>query len=178
MIDYHRWFRRVSQIVSTSYYLVSADPCSHFSKCYKVQNLADEEATLIEPASCAIHGMDKVKMPFGANVLLIGAGPTGLILSQLMKVREAILARAVQLNKSDGRCGSYHHRGQQRLAYLRYSVPRLIDDLGLKMDVARQVEAADTYIDLDRKDAKAQWAKIKEDNPCTHSSSGTATADS
>lgn len=106
----------------------------HFSKCYKVQNLADEEATLIEPASCAIHGMDKVKMPFGANVLLIGAGPTGLILSQLMKMGGA---------------------GHITIAANK----------GLKMDVARQVEAADTYIDLDRKDAKAQWAKIKEDNP-------------
>ena len=30
--------------------------------------------------------MDKLKMPFGAKVLLIGAGPTGLILSQLIKV--------------------------------------------------------------------------------------------
>jgi D-arabinitol dehydrogenase (NADP+) len=30
--------------------------------------------------------MDKLKMPFGAKVLLIGAGPTGLILAQLMKI--------------------------------------------------------------------------------------------
>ena len=65
-----------------------ADGYSHFSKCYKIKNLTDEEATLLEPASCAIHGMDKLKMPFGAKVLLIGAGPTGLILAQLMKVNK------------------------------------------------------------------------------------------
>jgi len=59
---------------------------SNFAKCYKIKNLSDEEATLLEPASCAIHGMDKLKMPFGAKVLLIGAGPTGLILAQLMKI--------------------------------------------------------------------------------------------
>jgi len=35
--------------------------------------------------------MDKLKMPFGAKVLLIGAGPTGLILAQLIKVRLALL---------------------------------------------------------------------------------------
>ena len=63
---------------------------SHFSKCYKIHNLTDEEATLLEPASCAIHGMDKLKMPFGAKVLLIGAGPTGLILSQLIKVSRMV----------------------------------------------------------------------------------------
>lgn len=59
---------------------------SPFSKCYKVQNLTMEESVLIEPAACAVHGMDKLQMPFGAKVLLIGAGPTGLILAQLMKV--------------------------------------------------------------------------------------------
>lgn len=37
---------------------------------------------------------------------------------------------------------------------------------GIKMDLARQLDAGDAYIDLDRQDAKAQWAKIKEDNPC------------
>jgi len=74
-----------SQLDSVDRY---ADFHSHFSKCYKIKNLTDEEATLLEPASCAIHGMDKVKMPFGAKVLLIGAGPTGLILAQLMKVSE------------------------------------------------------------------------------------------
>ncbi|CAK9781266.1 unnamed protein product [Cutaneotrichosporon oleaginosum] len=55
-------------------------------KCFVIHNLSDEDATLLEPASCAVHGMDKLQMPFGASVLLIGAGPTGLILAQLMKL--------------------------------------------------------------------------------------------
>lgn len=40
---------------------------------------------------------------------------------------------------------------------------------GIKMDIARKVEAADHYLDLerDRDAAKQQWAKLKEDNPCT-----------
>ncbi len=41
--------------------------------------------------------------------------------------------------------------------------------VGLKMDLARQLEAGDSYVDLDRKDAKAQWAKVKTDNPCESS---------
>lgn len=108
----------------------------HFSKCYKIHNLTDEEATLLEPASCAIHGMDKLKMPFGAKVLLIGAGPTGLILSQLIKM---------------GGAGSV----------------TIAANKGIKMDIARKVEAADHYIELerDRDAAKQQWAKLKEENP-------------
>ncbi|KAK1927543.1 chaperonin 10-like protein [Papiliotrema laurentii] len=105
-----------------------------FSKCYKIKNLTDEEATLLEPASCAIHGMDKLKMPFGAKVLLIGAGPTGLILAQLIKMGGA---------------------GHITIAANK----------GIKMDIARKVEAADAYIDLDRQNAKEQWAQIKKDNP-------------
>lgn len=37
---------------------------------------------------------------------------------------------------------------------------------GIKMDIARKVNAADAYIDLDRANAKEQWAQIKKDNPC------------
>ncbi len=59
---------------------------SNFAKIFKIHNLTDEEATLLEPASCAIHGMDKLKMVFGSKCLLIGAGPTGLMLAQLLKV--------------------------------------------------------------------------------------------
>ncbi|OWT36255.1 chlorophyll synthesis pathway protein BchC [Cryptococcus neoformans Bt1] len=106
----------------------------HFAKCYKIKNLSDEEATLLEPASCAIHGMDVLKMPFGARVLLIGAGPTGLILAQLMKMGGA-------------------------------SHITIAANAGIKMDIARKVEAADEYIDLDRSNPGPQWAKLKEDNP-------------
>jgi D-arabinitol dehydrogenase (NADP+) len=58
-------------------------------KLYKVKNLTDEQATLLEPAACAIHGLDKLNPPVGIDVLLIGAGPTGLILAQLLKLNGA-----------------------------------------------------------------------------------------
>ena len=46
-------------------------------KVYKIKNLTDEEATLVEPASCAIHGLDKLNPPVGVDALIFGAGPTG-----------------------------------------------------------------------------------------------------
>ncbi|CAA7268376.1 unnamed protein product [Cyclocybe aegerita] len=58
-------------------------------KLYKIQNLTDEESTLLEPAACAIHGLDKLSPPVGIDVLLLGAGPTGLILAQLLKLNGA-----------------------------------------------------------------------------------------
>ncbi|KAG6812204.1 putative secondary metabolism biosynthetic enzyme [Tricholoma furcatifolium] len=58
-------------------------------KVYKIHNLTDEEATLVEPAACAIHGLDKLNAPVGVEVLVIGSGPTGLILAQLLKLNGA-----------------------------------------------------------------------------------------
>jgi len=58
-------------------------------KVYKIKNLSDEEATLVEPASCAIHGLDKLSPPVGVEALIFGAGPTGLIMAQLLKLNGA-----------------------------------------------------------------------------------------
>ncbi|KAI0073645.1 GroES-like protein [Panus rudis PR-1116 ss-1] len=58
-------------------------------KVYKINNLTNEEATLIEPAACAVHGMDQLDASVGVEALIIGAGPTGLILAQLLKLNGA-----------------------------------------------------------------------------------------
>ncbi|KAF5345350.1 hypothetical protein D9758_008466 [Tetrapyrgos nigripes] len=103
-------------------------------KLYKIHNLTDEEATLLEPAACAIHGLDKLAPPVGIDVLMLGAGPTGLILSQLLKLN-----------------------GASRIV--------LAANKGIKMDIAKQLNAADEYIELDRQNPESQWKKLKEDNP-------------
>jgi D-arabinitol dehydrogenase (NADP+) len=36
---------------------------------------------------------------------------------------------------------------------------------GLKMELAKQLDAADTYVELSRSDPGAQFAQIKRDNP-------------
>lgn len=39
---------------------------------------------------------------------------------------------------------------------------------GIKMDIARKIEAADHYLDLERDEdaAKKQWDQLLADNPC------------
>ncbi|KDR72585.1 hypothetical protein GALMADRAFT_270560 [Galerina marginata CBS 339.88] len=101
-------------------------------KVYKIKNLTDEEATLVEPASCAIHGLDKLNPPVGIEALIFGAGPTGLILAQLLKLNGASKV-VIAANK------------------------------GIKTKIARDLEAGDEYIELDRENPAPQWAKMKED---------------
>lgn len=110
------------------------DANSHQKKLYKIKNLTDEESTLLEPAACAIHGLDKLNPPVGIEVLLLGAGPTGLILAQLLKLNGASRV-VIAANK------------------------------GVKMEIAKQLNAADEYVEMDRENPEAQWKKLKDDNP-------------
>lgn len=41
------------------------------------------EACLTEPVACCMHSMDQMNMKYGDDVLILGAGPMGIILAQL-----------------------------------------------------------------------------------------------
>lgn len=103
-------------------------------KVFKIHNLTDIDATLTEPTACAIHGVERLQAPPGAEVLILGAGPTGLILSQLLKLNGASKV-VIAANK------------------------------GIKTQVAKDINASDVVIELDRENPDPQWTQIKEDYP-------------
>ncbi len=49
------------------------------------ENLSFEEAAFTEPTACVIHCMDALKIKPGSSVLIFGAGPAGVILSQMIR---------------------------------------------------------------------------------------------
>jgi D-arabinitol dehydrogenase (NADP+) len=53
-------------------------------RCFAVDDLDPETAVFTEPIACVVHGLDVLGLPPGSNVLLLGAGPTGLTLTQLL----------------------------------------------------------------------------------------------
>ena len=96
--------------------------------------MSDEEAVLVEPTSCAIHGMDRLEAKAGIEALVLGAGPSGLVFAQLVKLNGA--ARVV-----------------------------IAANKGTKIQVARSLDAADQYVELDRANPQPQWDQLKNDNP-------------
>ncbi len=60
------------------YVLTDAD------RCFLVDDLEPEVAVLAEPVACVVHGLDVLALTPGADVLLFGTGPTGLILTSLL----------------------------------------------------------------------------------------------
>ena len=53
-------------------------------KCFPLDGLDPAVAVMTEPLACAVHGADVLAARPGSDVLLLGAGPTGLLLAQLL----------------------------------------------------------------------------------------------
>jgi len=52
---------------------------------FSVEGIDPDTAVFTEPAACAMHGLESLQMRPGATALVFGAGPTGLLLAQLIK---------------------------------------------------------------------------------------------
>jgi D-arabinitol dehydrogenase (NADP+) len=55
------------------------------TKCYDASTLPPEAAVFAEPTACAIHGLDVLDTRPGSDVLVFGAGPSGIVLAQLLR---------------------------------------------------------------------------------------------
>ena len=51
---------------------------------FSVEGLHKDTAVFTEPTACAMHGLETLAMRPGSTVLVFGAGPTGLLLAQLI----------------------------------------------------------------------------------------------
>lgn len=55
-----------------------------FEHVFSVEGIDDDVAVFTEPASCAVHGTETLSVRPGSTALVFGAGPTGLLLAQLL----------------------------------------------------------------------------------------------
>ena len=53
-------------------------------KCFPIDDLPREVAVMVEPTACVVHGLDVLALEPGSDVLVFGAGPTGLLMAQLL----------------------------------------------------------------------------------------------
>jgi L-iditol 2-dehydrogenase len=61
---------------------------------HKPKNLSFEEAAFLEPLSCVVHSTENLRVTKGDSVLIIGAGPIGLLHLLLLKRKGAKVAIA------------------------------------------------------------------------------------
>lgn len=54
-------------------------------KVFPIGDLSYDQAVMLEPTACAVHGLDVIDVQMGDAVLMFGTGPTGIVLAQLLK---------------------------------------------------------------------------------------------
>jgi D-arabinitol dehydrogenase (NADP+) len=66
---------------------------------YPVGDMPYEVAAFIEPISCVVYGLNRIRIPVGANALIYGAGSIGLLMLQLVLHGGASAVAVVDLKK-------------------------------------------------------------------------------
>jgi D-arabinitol dehydrogenase (NADP+) len=66
---------------------------------YPVGEMPYEVAAFIEPISCVVYGLQRLRIPVGANALIYGAGPIGLLMLQLVARSGASTVAMVDLSE-------------------------------------------------------------------------------
>jgi threonine dehydrogenase-like Zn-dependent dehydrogenase len=62
------------------------------AQAYRLPDGLDfEAAAMVEPLSCCLHGLDLAKIRSGERVVVLGAGPIGLLMTQLARAAGAAL---------------------------------------------------------------------------------------
>jgi D-arabinitol dehydrogenase (NADP+) len=69
------------------------------SNVYRIGEMDYEAAAFIEPLSCVVYGVKRLELPVGANALIYGAGPIGLLMLQLVRHGGASAVAIVDLKQ-------------------------------------------------------------------------------
>lgn len=118
---------------------------AQYCKCkntqvYKINDdISFDVAAMAEPLACVIHGIDKVGISLGQNVLVIGGGTIGLLMVQMAKLRGAstiILSEPIEMRRKIGKeIGA------------SYTIDPINEDLAQKIDEYTKSEGIDVVIE-------------------------------
>ena len=70
------------------------------SAVFPIGDLSFEEAAFMEPLSCVLHGVERARPQMGDRLLLLGAGPIGLLLMQTFIINGCSDITVVDLDES------------------------------------------------------------------------------
>jgi 2-desacetyl-2-hydroxyethyl bacteriochlorophyllide A dehydrogenase len=63
---------------------------------FSIGDLPFEHGAFMEPLSCVLHGIERVSLSPGDRVLILGAGPIGILLQQCVQLRGAMEITVVE----------------------------------------------------------------------------------
>jgi len=124
----------------------------NYRNAYPAGDLSFEEGAMVEPLSCVIHGIKKIELQPGDEVLIFGCGPIGLMLMQVCKsmgasrvfmtdVAEKKLLRAKKLGADEALLNDRNLKDNVK-KFFPYGFDIVIDATG----VARVAESMAAYV--------------------------------
>ena len=125
---------------------------------FRVGDLSFEAGAFMEPLSCVLHGVKKVEPLEGNDVLITGAGPIGLLILQVVKLRGA---RSVTV--TDLRPGRLELAKELGADEALQASPSPLEGEGrgegydIVIDASGSVEAIRRTVDLARPGGKVLW---------------------
>jgi len=81
---------------------------------FSIGDLPFEQGAFMEPLSCVLHGLERLDLTVASRVLLLGAGPIGLLLLQGLRLNGA--AEVVVVDKNPDRAALAQSLGADRSA--------------------------------------------------------------
>jgi D-arabinitol dehydrogenase (NADP+) len=63
---------------------------------FSIGDLPFEQGAFVEPLSCVLHGSERARLRMGDRVLILGAGPIGLLLLQVARIQGAAFITSVE----------------------------------------------------------------------------------
>lgn len=119
------------------------------SNVYKIPDSLDlEAAAFAEPLSCAIHGLDLIKMESGKTVVMYGLGSIGSLMLQLIKLAGASRIIVVELEPSKRelalKLGATDAVTDKEVVELskEVNIDYVIECIGLKVTMEQAIEIA------------------------------------
>ncbi len=68
---------------------------------FSIENLEFYSGAFVEPLACVIHGIERARIRLADNVLILGAGPIGILLSKILQLQGS--NRITHLDKNEAR---------------------------------------------------------------------------
>lgn len=109
------------------------------------ENVDEKTATLTEPLACAIHGIERINPRSGEKLLIIGAGPMGLLLAITLRNRGCQVT-IVEIN--DARLNIIKGNGFEAIDAKEISIPSLIENRGKFDHAILATDASSVVSDL------------------------------
>ncbi len=79
---------------------------------FGIGDLSFDEASFVEPLSCVLHGVERTGVSLGDRILIIGAGPIGILLSMVIQLQGAF--EITQIDKNESRLALARTSGAYR----------------------------------------------------------------